>query len=80
MQKYPQARERYAVIARTVGLTGSEAGLVKALCNKIDQYNEFLHIPHAMKDYEKRHCAGSRVSGKAARCGSTGFKRCLYRL
>jgi alcohol dehydrogenase class IV len=50
--KVPQARERYAVIARTVGLTGSEAGLVKALCNKIDQYNEFLHIPHAMKDYE----------------------------
>jgi alcohol dehydrogenase class IV len=50
--KVPEARERYATIARTAGLTGSGEGLVQALCRKIDSYNELLHIPHALKDYE----------------------------
>lgn len=50
--KNPEARERYATIARTVGLTGDANGLVDALCRKIDSYNDLLGIPHAMKDYE----------------------------
>lgn len=50
--KVPETRERYATIARTVGLTGDESGLVNALCAKIDMYNELLNIPHALKDYE----------------------------
>ena len=50
--KVPEARERYATIARAVGLTGDEDNLIKALCRKIDFYNDLLNIPHAMKDYE----------------------------
>lgn len=50
--KNPEARERYATIARTVGLTGDANGLVDALCRKIDSYNDIFGIPHAMKDYE----------------------------
>lgn len=50
--KVPQARERYATIARAVGLTGDANGLVDALCCKINQYNDLLGIPHALKDYE----------------------------
>lgn len=50
--KVPEARERYATIARAVGLTGDESGLINALCTKIDMYNDLLSIPHAMKDYE----------------------------
>ena len=50
--KNPEASERYATIARTVGLTGDANGLVDALCRKIDSYNDIFGIPHAMKDYE----------------------------
>lgn len=50
--KVPEARERYATIARAVGLTGDESGLINALCDKINTYNDLLNIPHAMKDYE----------------------------
>lgn len=50
--KNPEARERYASIARAVGLTGDANGLVDALCRKIREYNILLDIPACIKDYE----------------------------
>lgn len=49
--KIPETRERYASIARAVGLTGDEDNLIQALCRKIDMYNDLLDIPHSIKDY-----------------------------
>ncbi|MDD3229353.1 MAG: iron-containing alcohol dehydrogenase [Oscillospiraceae bacterium] len=49
--KIPETRERYASIARAVGLTGDEDNLIQALCRKIDMYNDLLNIPHSIKDY-----------------------------
>ncbi len=48
----PEARERYATIARAVGLTGDSSNLVDALCRKIREYNELLNIPTCIKNYE----------------------------
>lgn len=50
--KNPQARERYATIARAVGLVGDSAGLVDALCAKIRAYNKTLGIPTCIREYE----------------------------
>lgn len=50
--KNPVARERYASIARAVGLVGDANGLVNALCKKIRDYNATLHIPTCIRDYE----------------------------
>ena len=47
------AAERYAQIAKFVGLKGATtAELVKALCDKIDENNVALSIPKCIKDYE----------------------------
>lgn len=47
------AAERYADIARFVGLEGKTTSeLVKALCDKIEAYNKELNIPKCIKDYE----------------------------
>ncbi|MHC1747023.1 MAG: iron-containing alcohol dehydrogenase [Cellulosilyticaceae bacterium] len=47
------AAERYAEIAKFVGLKGTTtAELVEALCDQIDAYNTELNIPSCIKDYE----------------------------
>lgn len=45
------AESRYADIARSVGITGTDAECVKALCDKIDDYNIKLDIPKTLKDF-----------------------------
>lgn len=45
------AKGRYADIARSVGMTGSDEELVTALCAKIDAYNDKLNIPHTLKEF-----------------------------
>lgn len=45
------AEARYADIARSVGLTGTDAELVKQLCDKIDAYNVTLGIPKSLKEF-----------------------------
>lgn len=46
------AEKRYADIAKSVGLTGnSDAELVDALCNKINEYNRTLNIPRTMQEF-----------------------------
>ena len=50
--KNPEAAERYASIARAVGLVGDGKGLVEALCKKIRDYNKVLNIPCCIREYE----------------------------
>ncbi len=51
--KNPEAAERYAQIATYVGLKGANTQeLVKALCDKISDFNKSLNIPSCIKDYE----------------------------
>ncbi|MDF2872467.1 MAG: Alcohol dehydrogenase, class [Anaerocolumna sp.] len=45
------AEKRYAEIARSVGITGTDAECVKALCDKIDEYNTNLSIPKNLKEF-----------------------------
>ena len=45
------AKQRYADIARSVGLIGDDDQLVKALCEKIDSYNVRLNIPKTLKEF-----------------------------
>ncbi len=45
------AEKRYAEIARSVGITGTDAECVKALCDKIDEYNAKLSIPKNLKEF-----------------------------
>lgn len=45
------AKQRYAEIARFIGLTGTDDELVLALCAKVDQYNASLNIPKTLKDF-----------------------------
>ncbi|QOX63775.1 iron-containing alcohol dehydrogenase [Anoxybacterium hadale] len=45
------AEARYADIARSVDLTGTDAELVKQLCDKIDAYNVALGIPKSLKEF-----------------------------
>lgn len=48
----PIASKRYADIARKMGLAASsEKGLVKALCDKIDDMNVKLNIPKTLKEF-----------------------------
>ncbi len=50
--KEADAKARYAQIARSIGLKGStEDELVQALCQRIDEYNDKLNIPHTLKDF-----------------------------
>ena len=47
-----RAAERYADIARMLGLEGSSnKGLIESLCNLIDSMNEKLNIPHTLKEF-----------------------------
>lgn len=47
-----KAEDRYAAIARFVGLEGnSDAELVEKLCEKIDSYNTTLNIPKTLKEF-----------------------------
>ena len=45
------AEGRYADIARSVGITGTDAECVKALCDKIDEYNVKLNIPKTLQEF-----------------------------
>ncbi len=45
------AEERYVDIARSVGITGTNAECVKQLCEKIDAYNVSLGIPKSLKEF-----------------------------
>lgn len=42
---------RYADIARSIGITGTDEECVKALCDKIDEYNVKLDIPKSLKEF-----------------------------
>ena len=46
-----KAMDRYADIARSVGITGSDEECVKGLCDKIDAYNVKLSIPKTLKEF-----------------------------
>lgn len=46
-----KAMNRYADIARSVGITGSDEECVKGLCDKIDAYNVKLSIPKTLKEF-----------------------------
>lgn len=45
------AEARYADIARSIGITGTDAECVKALCDKIDEFNVKLNIPKTLKEF-----------------------------
>ncbi|MEN6313334.1 MAG: iron-containing alcohol dehydrogenase [Clostridiaceae bacterium] len=47
-----KAGERYADIAKSVGIKGADnIELVKKLCEKIDEYNTRLNIPKSLKEF-----------------------------
>ncbi len=45
------AQNRYADIARSVGITGNDNECVDKLCSKIDEYNKALSIPKTLKEF-----------------------------
>ncbi len=45
------AADRYAQIARSIGITGSDEECVAALCAKIDEYNAKLNIPKTLQEF-----------------------------
>lgn len=45
------AEARYADIARSIGIEGTDAECVEALCKKIDEYNIKLNIPKTLKEF-----------------------------
>ena len=45
------AEARYAEIARSAGITGTDAECVEKLCDKIDEYNKALNIPKTLKEF-----------------------------
>ena len=50
--KDPVAAERYAEIARRMGLEGTcQKALINSLCEKIDEFNVRLNIPKTLKDF-----------------------------
>ena len=46
-----EAESRYADIARSIGIVGTDTECVKALCDKIDEYNAKLSIPKTLKEF-----------------------------
>ena len=46
-----EAEGRYADIARSIGIVGTDAECVKALCDKIDEFNLKLDIPKTLKEF-----------------------------
>lgn len=45
------AEARYADIARSIGIDGTDAECVKALCDKIDDMNKQMNIPKTLKEF-----------------------------
>ena len=45
------AETRYADIARSIGICGTNTECVKELCDKIDAYNASLNIPKSLKEF-----------------------------
>ena len=45
------AESRYADIARSIGIDGTDAECVKALCDKIDDMNKQMNIPKTLKEF-----------------------------
>lgn len=46
-----EAKKRYAEIARSVGIDGTDQECVENLCKRIDGYNEALNIPKTLKEF-----------------------------
>lgn len=46
-----EAEARYAQIARSAGMNGTDAECVTGLCQKIDEYNKKLGIPKTLKEF-----------------------------
>lgn len=46
-----EAKKRYAEIARSVGIDGTDQECVENLCKRIDGYNEALSIPKTLKEF-----------------------------
>lgn len=49
--KDPSAHKRYAEIAKSLGMTGTDAECIDQLCDKIDAYNQKLGIPKSLKEF-----------------------------
>ncbi len=45
------AKKRYADIAKSLGVIGTEEECVKVLCDKIDEFNVKLNIPKSLKEF-----------------------------
>lgn len=45
------AQDRYAAIARSAGITGTDEECVAKLCDRIDEYNKALNIPKTLKEF-----------------------------
>ena len=45
------AEARYADIARSIGIDGTDAECVQALCDKIDDMNKQMNIPKTLKEF-----------------------------
>ncbi len=45
------AKNRYADIAKSIGISGTEDECVKVLCDKIDEFNVKLSIPKSLKEF-----------------------------
>lgn len=45
------AMGRYVDIAKSVGITGTDRECVKALCDKINEYNKKLNIPKSLREF-----------------------------
>lgn len=45
------AKKRYADIAKSLGINGTEDECVKVLCDKIDEFNVKLSIPKSLKEF-----------------------------
>jgi alcohol dehydrogenase class IV len=46
-----EAEGRYAEIARSAGITGTDSECLKQLCDKIDEYNASFGIPKSLKEF-----------------------------
>lgn len=45
------AEARYVDIGRSIGITGNDSECIKALCDKIDEYNKKFNIPRTLKEF-----------------------------
>lgn len=60
------AEGRYAEIARSAGISGTDAECVKKLCDKIDEYNVRLNIPKSLKEFGIKEDEFKEKAGRLA--------------